>query len=146
MRAAKPTTRPPPSLQQFGSHSLDMLAPRFCFLRPEHPADPLIAGKRGEILPRRQRLWRGDQDASQVHRDGMDHSAGDHPGTHRSPILAPIRTKAASVSARRRALAAWAVSLAMMPAAGYGFGRARGQPIPWARATMIPPRPRPHAI
>ena len=35
----------------------------------------------------------------------MDHSAGDHPGTHRSPIVAPIRTKAALGSARRRALA-----------------------------------------
>jgi hypothetical protein len=49
---------------------------------------------------------------SQVHRDGMDHTAGDHPGTHRSPIVAPIRTKAALGSARRRALA----SSAMMPA------------------------------
>ncbi len=84
MRAAKPTTRPPLSLQQFGSHSLNMLAPCFCFLRPEHPADPLIAGKRGEVFPRRQSLWAGYQDPSQVHRDGMDHSAGDHPGTHRS--------------------------------------------------------------
>src|SRR5260370_10876918 len=119
MRAAKPTTRPPLSLQQFGSHSLDMLAPRFCFLRPEHPADPLIAGKRGEILPRRQRLWRGDQDASQVHRDGMDHSAGDHPGTHRSPILAP-----------------------MMPPAASGFGPALCPSIHLARATMIPSGPR----
>src|SRR6184192_2777838 len=92
--AAKPTTRPPLSLQQFGSQSLDVLASGFGFLRPEHPADPLIAGKRGEVFPRRQSLWGGNQDASQVHRDGMDHSAGDDPGTHRSPILAPIRTKA----------------------------------------------------
>src|SRR5438309_4970476 len=83
------------SLQQFGSHSLDVLAPRFCFLRPEHPADPLIAGKRGEVFPGRQRVWGGNQGASQVHRDGMDHAAGDRPGTHRSPIVAPIRTKAA---------------------------------------------------
>src|SRR6202165_1624633 len=49
MRTAKPTTRPPLSFQQFGSQSLDVLAPRFCFLRPEHPADPLIAGKRREV-------------------------------------------------------------------------------------------------
>jgi hypothetical protein len=95
MRAAKPTTRPPLSFQQFGPHSLDVLAPRFYFLGPEHPADPLIAGKRGEVFPRRQSLWAGNQDASQVYRDGMDHSARDHPGTHRSPIVAPMQTKAA---------------------------------------------------
>src|SRR5205823_11237980 len=41
--AAKPTTRPPLPLQQLGLQSLDVLAPRFCFLRPEHPADPFIA-------------------------------------------------------------------------------------------------------
>src|SRR6266542_4997774 len=122
MRAAKPTTRPPLSLQQFGTHSLDVLAPRFCFLRPEHPADPLIAGKRGEVFPRRESLWGGNQDASQVHRDGMDHSAGDHPGTHRSPILAPIRTEAALGSTRHRALASSAGSSAMNPAAACGFG------------------------
>src|SRR5438552_4988089 len=46
--AAKPTTPPPLPLQQLGLQSLDVLAPRFCFLRPEHPADPFIAGKRGE--------------------------------------------------------------------------------------------------
>jgi hypothetical protein len=28
----------------------------------------------------------------------MDHSAGDNPGTHRSPIVAPMRTKAARVA------------------------------------------------
>src|SRR5260370_41805912 len=88
MRAAKPTTRPPLSLQQFGPHSLDVLASGFCFLRPEHPADPLIAGKRGEVFPRLESLWAGEQDASQVHREGMDHAAGYHPGTqsvaHRS--------------------------------------------------------------
>src|SRR5438445_1281301 len=99
MRAAKPTTRPPLSLQQLGSHALDVLAPRFCFLRPEHPADPLIAGKRGEVFPRRQNLWGGNQDAPQVHRDAMDYSAGDHPGTHRSPIVSPMRTKAVLGSA-----------------------------------------------
>src|SRR6266567_3999541 len=101
MRAAKPTTRPPLPLQQLGLHSLDVLASRFGFLRPEHPADPFIAGKRREVLPRRQNLWVGTQDASQIHRDGMHDSAGDHPGTLRSPILAPMRTKAASVSAER---------------------------------------------
>src|SRR5437867_6630215 len=31
MRAAKPTTRPPLSFQQFGPHSLDVLAPRSAF-------------------------------------------------------------------------------------------------------------------
>src|SRR5438445_12466672 len=64
MRAAKPTTRPPLSFQQFGAQSLDVLAPRFCFLGPEHPADPLIAGKRGEVFPRRQSLWTSNQDVS----------------------------------------------------------------------------------
>src|SRR5262249_597348 len=88
MRAAKPTTRPSLSFLQFVSQSLEVLAARFCFLRPKEPADPLIAGKRGEVFPCRQSLWAGNQDASQVHRDGMDHSAGDHPGTHRSPIVA----------------------------------------------------------
>ena len=95
MRAAKPTAGPSLSLQQFGSHTLDMLAPRFCFLRPEHPADPLIAGKRGEVFPSRENLRAINQDTSQVHRDGMDHSAGDNPGTHRSPIVALKRTDAA---------------------------------------------------
>ena len=116
MRAAKPTTRPPLSFQQFGSHSLDVLAPGFCFLRPEHPADPLIAGKRREVLPRRQNLWVGNQDASQIHRYGMDHSASDNPGTHRSPIVAPMRSKVALRSARRRALASSATSSATTPA------------------------------
>src|SRR5206468_2151680 len=81
---------PPLSFQQFGPHSLDVLAPRFCFLRREHPADPLIAGKRGEVRPSRQNLWAGNQDGSQVHRDGMDHSPGDNLGTHRSRIVAPM--------------------------------------------------------
>src|SRR4029077_17707617 len=71
-----------------------MLVPRFCLLWPEHPADPLITGKRGEVFPRRQNLWAGSQDTSQVRRDGMDHAGGDRPGTHRSPIVAPIRAKA----------------------------------------------------
>src|SRR5437867_4793985 len=92
---------PPLSFQQFGPHSLDVLAPRFCFLRREHPADPLIAGKRGEVFPSRQNLWAGNQDASQVRRYGMGHSAGDNRGTHRSSIVAPMRTKAALGSARR---------------------------------------------
>jgi hypothetical protein len=96
MRTAKPTTRPPLAFQQFGSHSLDVLAPRFSLLRPEHPAEPLIAGKRREVFPRRKNLWAGDQDASQVGRHGMDHSARDNPGTHRPPILAPTRTPGSS--------------------------------------------------
>src|SRR3989449_3886560 len=144
--AAKPTTRPPLPLQQLGLQSPDVLSSRFGFLRPEHPTDPFIAGKRREVLPRRQNLWGGNQDASQVDRDGMDQSAGDRPGTHRSPILAPIRTKTALGSARRRALASSAASWAMMPAAACGFGRARGQSIRWARATMIPSRPRTQAM
>src|SRR5207302_6037619 len=86
--AAKPTTRPPLPLQQFGLQSLDVLAPRFCCLWPEHPADPFIAGKRGEVFPRSENLWVGNQDASQRHRDFMYHSAGDRPGAHRSPIVA----------------------------------------------------------
>src|SRR5205823_4844834 len=77
--AAKPTTRPSLPLQQLGLQSLDVLAPRFCFLRPEHPADPFIAGKRGEVFPRSENLWVGNQDASQLHRDCMDESAGDRP-------------------------------------------------------------------
>src|SRR2546428_12332861 len=72
-------TRPPLPLQQLGLQSPDVLASRFGFLRPEHPTDPFIAGKRREVLPRRQNLWGGNQDASQVDRDGMDHSAGDRP-------------------------------------------------------------------
>src|SRR2546425_7979571 len=140
--AAKPTTRPPPSLQQLGLQSLDVLASRFGFLRPEHPTDPFIAGKRREVLPRRQNLWVGNQDMSQIHRDGMDHSAGDHPGTHRSPILAPIRTKGALGSARRRALASSAGSSAKMPPAGCRLGRAPPA-IRLGRATMIPSAPPP---
>src|SRR5438309_10035310 len=93
--AAKPTTRPPLSFQQLGLQSLDVLASRLGLLRPEHPTDPFIAGKRREVLPRRQNLWVGSQDASQVHRDGMHHSAGDHPGAHRSPIVASMRSKVA---------------------------------------------------
>src|SRR5207253_3886389 len=81
--AAKPTTRPPLPLQQLGLQSLDVLAPRFCFLWQEHPADPFIAGKRGEVFPRSENLWVGNQDASQIHRDCMYHSAGDRPGAHR---------------------------------------------------------------
>src|SRR5256885_14636871 len=101
VNAPEPTTRPPLPLQQLGLQSLDVLASRFGFLRPEHPTEPFITGKRREVLPRRQNLWVGNQDASQIHRDGMRHSAGDHPGTHRSPILAPIRTKPALSPARR---------------------------------------------
>ena len=74
--AAKPATRAPLPLQQLGLHSLDVVAPRFCFLRPEHPAEPLIACKRREVLPRRENLRVGHQDASQIHRDCMCHSAG----------------------------------------------------------------------
>src|SRR5207244_1393450 len=116
MRASKPATGPPLSLQEFGSHSLDVLAPRFCFLRPEHPADPFIAGKRREVFPRSENLWVGNQDASQIHRDCMDESAGDRPGAHRSPIIDSMRSKVASRSARRRALASSATSSAMTPA------------------------------
>jgi len=38
-----------------------MLAPGLCFLRPEHPADPLIAGTRGASPLRslRRRDWAG---------------------------------------------------------------------------------------
>src|SRR5438094_10442842 len=86
--AAKPTTRPPLPLQQLGLQSLDVLAPRFCFLRPEHPADPLVACKRGEVFPRRENLRVGHQDASQIHRDCMYHSAGYRLGPHRPLILA----------------------------------------------------------
>jgi hypothetical protein len=58
--AAKPTTRPPLPLQQFGLQSLDVLASRFGFLRPEHPTDPFIAGKRREVFPRSENLSVGD--------------------------------------------------------------------------------------
>jgi len=71
---------PPLPLQQLGLHSLDVLAPRYCFLRPDHPADPFIAGKRGEVFPRSENLWVGNQDASQIHRELYEHSAGDRPG------------------------------------------------------------------
>src|SRR5438105_11346098 len=97
--AAKPTTRPPLPLQQLGLQSLDVLAPRFCLLWPEHPAEPFIAGKRCEVFPRRENLWVGNQDASQIHRDCMYDSAGDRPGAHRSPIVAPMRSKVALRSA-----------------------------------------------
>src|SRR5438105_9290224 len=100
MGAAKPTTRPPLPLQQLGLHSLDVLASRFGFLRPEHPTDPFIAGERREALPRRQNLWVGNQDASQIQWDGMHHSAGDHLGAHRSPIVASTRSKVALGSGR----------------------------------------------
>ncbi len=83
--AAKPTTPPPLPLQQLGLQSLDVLAPRFCFLWPEHPADRFIAGKRGEVFPRsgsgrpavdaRSRSARG-ADAGSVR-------AGRHPGEQR---------------------------------------------------------------
>src|SRR5260370_9294327 len=113
--AAKPTTRSPLPLQQLGLHSLDVLARRCCFLRPEHPAEPFIAGKRGEVFPRSENLWAGNQDASQIHRDCMCHSAGDRPGAHRSPIVAQMRSKVALRSARRRALVSWATSSSMTP-------------------------------
>src|SRR5438874_1970326 len=86
--AAKPTTRPPLPLEQLGLHALDVLAPRCRFLRPEHPAEPLVACKRGEVFPRREHLRVGHQDASQIHRDCMCHSAGYRLGPHRPLILA----------------------------------------------------------
>src|SRR5438105_10956876 len=86
--AAKPTTRPPLPLQQLGLQSLDVLAPRFCFLRPEHPADPLVACKRSEVFPRRENLRLGRHDASQIHRHRVYHSAGYRLGPHRPLILA----------------------------------------------------------
>src|SRR5438105_9584260 len=134
VNAPEPTTRPPLPLQQLGSQSLDVLTSRFGFLRPEHPTEPFIAGKRREVLPRRQNLWVCNQDASQIRGDGMHHSAGDDPGIHRSPILAPIRTKAPLGSS------------AMMPAAACDFGRALVQSIRWAKATMIPSGPRTYAM
>ena len=82
VNTAKPATRPPLPLQHLGLQSLDVLAPCFCSLRPDHPADPFIAGKRGEVFPRSEKLWVGDQDASQIPRDCMYHSAGDCPGAH----------------------------------------------------------------
>src|SRR5579864_852863 len=71
MRTAKPTTWPSLALEQFGSHSLDVLAPRFRFLGPEHPTDPLVPGKRREVLPGSQGLRAAGQDSSEVLRDRM---------------------------------------------------------------------------
>src|SRR5438034_7665340 len=45
------------------------------------PSRSTHCGQGVSVLPRRQNLWGGNQDASHVHRDGMDHSAEDHPGT-----------------------------------------------------------------
>jgi hypothetical protein len=74
-----------------------------------------LRARGGEVFPRRQSLWVGNQDASQIHRDGMHHSAGDHPA-HRSPIVASMRSKVALRSARCRALASSATSSALTPA------------------------------
>src|SRR5438874_2360483 len=80
------------------------------------PSRSIHCGQRGEVFPRSENLWVGNQDASQIRRDCMDESAGDRPGAHRSPIIASMRSKVALRSARRRALASSATSSAMTPA------------------------------
>jgi len=113
--AAKPAAGSSLPRQKLGAQPLDVLTPRFGPLGPEHPTDPLIAGKRGEVFPCRQNFWVGNQDTSQISRHRMCHSVGDDLGAHRSPIVASMRSNAALRSARRRALASSAVSCATTP-------------------------------
>src|SRR5207237_8363610 len=59
--------------------------------------------KTRESYSRCQNIEVSNKAASQSHRDGMRDSDGDHPGGHRSPIVASVRSKVALRSARYRA-------------------------------------------
>jgi len=51
VRAAGPATGPAHSFLQFRAHAFDVLPSGFGFLDGDHPADPLIARERGDVLP-----------------------------------------------------------------------------------------------
>jgi hypothetical protein len=50
-----PAARPTDSLYEFRAHPLDVLFSGFRFLNRDHPADPFVARKRGNVLSCRER-------------------------------------------------------------------------------------------
>lgn len=77
MRATRPATRPAYSFFQLRAHSLDVLHSGFRLLDGDNPADPFIAGERGNVLPLCQRGGVGNQGFSQIRWQAMDHACGE---------------------------------------------------------------------
>jgi hypothetical protein len=75
MRTARPTTGSPLSVLEAGTAPFDPVSSCFCFFCRLDPADPFIARKRRNILPRLQRFGVGGQCLFQIRGQIMDHTA-----------------------------------------------------------------------
>src|ERR1700760_4845162 len=83
MRTARPAARSPHPFFELRADPFDMLAPCLHFLDGDGPADPLIAGERRYVFPRRQCPCVGCERLAEVGRKGMCDSSGYSNGSHR---------------------------------------------------------------
>src|ERR1700734_42464 len=88
MRTAWPTARPPHTFFKFRAHPFDMLPPCLGFLDGDGPADPLVARKRRNVFPGRQRFLIGRERLSEISRKAVYDSSCDANGCHRVVLRA----------------------------------------------------------
>lgn len=77
VRAAWPTARSTRSGHKFRKTDFDPTCPRLRFFGIKDPTNPLIAGKRRNVIPHGTRHRRHQESFSPVYRHPMDHSASD---------------------------------------------------------------------
>ena len=77
MRAAWPAARSTRSGHKFRKTDFDPTCPRLRFFGIKDPTNPLIAGKRRNVIPHGTRHRRHQESFSPVYRHPMDHSASD---------------------------------------------------------------------
>src|SRR3569833_2226330 len=95
MRAARPAAGPALALLELVARALDVVRPRLRLLHRLDPADPFVAGERGDVLPLGERGVVGDQHLAQIGRDLMNDTVADRPGSHERGRLDPYKLTAA---------------------------------------------------
>src|SRR3569623_3133920 len=95
VRTAGPAAGPALALLELVARALDVMGPRLRLLHRLDPADPFVAGERGDVLPLGERGVVGDLHLAQLGRDLMNDTVADRPGSHESGRLDPYKLTAA---------------------------------------------------
>src|SRR5215218_1535680 len=84
MRASWPAAGTALAVTQVRAAPIDPLLPRLGLLGGLDPANPLVAGERGDVVPGQQRIWVAFERIFEIVGEVMDYTAGDVVlGSHR---------------------------------------------------------------
>lgn len=77
VHTSRPATRPANSFGKFGVHSFNPAAAGFDKFGAFHPADPLVASERGDVVPGIKRFFVSKQRLAKILRHGVDGASGE---------------------------------------------------------------------